>query len=487
MGKSQSLNSAIIMKFVERIGSQLVTIGLNIILARLLFPEDFGTLAILNVFIILAQSISQSGISSAIVQRANADDKDFSTGFVLSIGIAAMLYGLIFLSAPWIAKFYNMGEITLYLRVLALVLFPGALNTVLNAIAMCQMNYRPIMIAGISASITSCLLAVFFAVQGFGIWALIIQQGASIVIHTLVMEYLIRWRASIEFSIERAKSLLGYGNRIIIAGIIDNLYYDVESLFIGKSISQEMLGYFTNARTYPLRLIASIKDSIANVIFPAMSQQKGNSERIKSITQYSIRLFTFIVFPIMFGMALVSEEFIVLFLTDKWIHSLVPLRCFCVSFSLMALSSPNIQGIKAAGDSKLVLRIETFRKSVLFTALLVALKISPMVNTIAYTSMISTIVMALIIVQICGSRVKYGLMEQLKDIWLNILATATMAVVVYFVGISPVITGEPAIIKMGSKIICGIIVYICTCAVTSNPIFMRLLHKLGARRRRIAK
>ncbi len=476
-----SLGSAISMKFAERLGTQIVNVVLNMVMARLLYPEAFGTVAIINVFIVLAQCISQNGISSAIVQKKEEDEADYSTGLVLGLGLATVLYAIIFVAAPWIGAFYNNPALTVYLRVLSLVLFPGALNTVYNAINMRKMQFKSIMISGIFSSITSCLLGVVCAYFGAGIWALIIQQGANVLLQTGILAALTKWKLSLHFSKESAKSLFGYGNRIVIAGIIDNLYYDAENLFIGKAMSQAMLGFFTNARNYPLRVISSVKDTIANVIFPAMAKEKGDTEKIRGIAKHSLQLFTFLVFPVMFGMALVAREFTISLLTEKWEQSIIPMQYFCVSLSVLAISSPNVQIVKALGLSQLVLYIEIMRKGAMFAALGIVLLLAPTINNVALGSMVATVLMALVVAQICGSKIGYGVLRQLWDIRRNLMAVVVMVVVLLakeaFLPLE-----NRMLLDMLLKVALGGVSYFGAALLTRNEILWEFLGKLRKRK-----
>jgi teichuronic acid exporter len=473
---SSSISSSIAFKFIERFGTQMVNLVLNVILARLLMPEDYGTLAILNVFIVLAQVISQNGINNALIQKADVDDDDYSTGLVLSLLISAGLYLLIFITAPFISVFYDMPSITIYLRVIALSLFPGAINTIYNAKVMREMKFKIVMITGMVSNTTSCALGVAAAYFGLEVWALIISQMSAVFILLFMFIIMLRWPIGLRFYKDRAKALFGYGYKIIIASIIDNLYYDFENLFVGKVMSREILGFYTNARTYPLRVVSSIKDTIAGVIFPAMANEQENNERMRDLAKKSIQLFSFVVFPLMIGFALVAKEFILVLLTDKWLTSLTPMIMFSIGLAFLSLSAPNIQIIKAKGYSGLYLKVECIRKGIILATLIATAAIWGTIDALSIGSMASTILTALFIMQVCGHTIGYSLFHQIRDVLKNIICVVVMAGVV--IGLSVVIGNKlPLIVMLVVKVFAGATSYILCAAIIKNPMLKEVIRR----------
>ena len=425
-----SVTSSVILKYLERFGTQIVTVVLNIILARLLIPEDFGTLAILNVFVVLAQAISQNGINLALIQKKTIDEDDYSTGFVLCFAFSALLYFMIFCGAPLVSFLYNTELITVYLRTISISLFPGAVNAIYLAKTMREMRFGIIMITGIISTISSCIIGVIMAYLGFGVWSLIFSQIILAVILCVTLTLSLKWKLAIIFSFQRAKSILSYGYKIVLGSMLDNLYYDVESLFLGKMFSRSELGIFTNARTYPLRIVSSVKDTIASVIFPAMSMKQEDDVAMREITKKSIQSFSFIVFPLMIGFSLVSKEFITLFLTEKWLGCLFPMQVFSIGVALVALRSPNTQIIKAKGNASLYLKLECIQKALLFLALIISASISRTINAISMGSLLSIILTTLITMELCGRKIHYGVFQQIKDIAPIIISVAFMSITI---------------------------------------------------------
>lgn len=439
-------------------------------------PEDYGTLAILNVFIVLAQVISQNGINNALIQKADVDEHDYSTGLVLSLLISAGLYVIIFIAAPFIAMFYEMDSLTIYLRVIAISLFPGAINTIFNAKVMREMKFKIVMITGMVSNTTSCALGVLAAYFGLKVWALIISQMSASFILLIMFIIMLKWRVGLNYSGDHAKALFGYGYKIIIASVIDNLYYDFENLFVGKVLSREILGFYTNARTYPLRVVSSIKDTIAGVIFPAMANVQENDTELRRLTRKSIQLFSFIVFPLMVGFALVANEFIIVLLTDKWLTSLLPMRMFSIGLAFLSLSAPNIQIIKAKGLSGLYLKVECIRKGIILTTLIATAVIWGNIEALSIGSMVSTIITTLFIMQVCGHKIGYDLIYQIRDVLKNLACVSVMAVAV--IGLNAVIYDRLSLIVMlFVKVFTGATTYVLCAVIIQNPMLKEVMRR----------
>ena len=476
--KEQGFGASVCMKFIERFGTQLVTIVLNVILARLLSPDDYGVLAILNVFIVLAQVITQYGINNALVQKQDISNVDYSTGLLLSMLISVLLYLVLYIISPFIASFYRNPNITLYLRVLSVSVFFVSFNAVYLAILMKKMQFRKIMIIGIASSISAGIVGVVLAYVGFGVWSLIIQQILSSFLQSVLLVIWVKWKYALHFSRTSASFILKYGGTISVAAIIDNLYYDVESLFVGKWFSQNLLGYYTNARTYPLRVISSVKDTISGVVFPAMSKVAGNVAEVKKLAKLSIRLFSFVVFPAMIGLALIAEEFVLILLTEKWLPIVFPMQMFCLAFAFLSISSPNIQVIKSLGKAKMNLIIEIVRKAMILCTLILVVLVFNTIDAVAIGFAISNIITAIGVAAVCGHQIGYELIEQFRDMLKNIVSLIIMILAITLIHI--ILPSDClGLMSMILKIIVGGVIYISSAFLLKNPIITMVMEKLG--------
>ena len=233
--------SSLFWKFMERGGTQGIQFIVQIVLARLLAPEQFGTIAIVMVFINLAQVFVQSGFNTALIQKKDADELDFSSVFYLSLFVAALLYILIFLTAPFIADFYRDPILMPVLRVLGFTLFFGAFNSIQNAYVSRNMMFKKLFYSSVGAILISGIVGVIAAYMGLGVWALVIQQLINQASITIIMWFTVKWRPKLIFSFKRVRVLFSFGWKLLASSLLDTLYLDLRTLIIGRIYSSSTL------------------------------------------------------------------------------------------------------------------------------------------------------------------------------------------------------------------------------------------------------
>ena len=248
--KSKVLSS-LFWKLMERGGTQGIQFIVQIVLARLLLPEDYGMIALITIFITIANVFVQSGFNTALIQKKDADEVDFSSVFYLSLFVAGLLYIILFFTAPFIANFYEEPQLISVLRILALTLFFGAFNSIQNAIVARKMVFKKLFFSSLGAVVISGIVGIITAYAGFGVWALVFQQLLNQVSITLILWFTVKWRPKLVFSFESIKSLFSYGWKLLVAALLNTLYMDIRSLIIGKIYSPAMLGYYNRGEQFP--------------------------------------------------------------------------------------------------------------------------------------------------------------------------------------------------------------------------------------------
>ena len=275
--------SGLIWRYAERCGAQGIQFIVQIVLARLLTPSDYGIIGLITVFIAIAQVFAQSGLGEALVQRKNADDKDFSTVFYFSIIFSIVLYGVLFLCAPIIASFYNMPQLTAVVRVLGISVIIASVNSVQQAYVQKTMQFKRFFWATLGGTIISAFVGIFMAYKGMGVWALVGQQLANQVIDTIILWITVKWRPKFIFSIKRMKELFSYGWKILCVAVFNTVYGNVYSLVIGKFYSAAELGYYNRGKQFPILIITNINSAIDSVLFPVMSEVQDEKQRLKNM------------------------------------------------------------------------------------------------------------------------------------------------------------------------------------------------------------
>jgi O-antigen/teichoic acid export membrane protein len=441
-------------KFLERGGVQGLQFVISIILARLLLPEDYGILALVVIFITIANVFIQSGLNTALIQKKTVDQVDYSSVFFLSLGIATSLYVLLYFVAPFIARFYDNQSLVSVLRVLALTLFPGAFNSIQNAIVSRTMQFKRLFYSSIGAGIISGVVGISLAYLGYGIWALVFQQLINQVCITLILWFTVKWRPTLQFSLERVKVLFSFGWKLLVSSLIDTTYRDLRSLIIGKVYTPAMLGYYNRGEQFPKLVISNINGSIQSVMLPALAAHQDYADRVKSMMRRSIVTSSFIVFPMMVGLAVVAEPLVILLLTEKWLPSVPFLQIFCASFALWPIHTANLQAINAMGRSDIFLKLEIIKKVLGLAILAVSLPFG--VYFLALSQIVSGIISSFINAYPNKKLLNYGYGEQVKDILPSLGLSLFMGIAVYmilYLGLSPLLT-------MGIQILVGIIIYV---------------------------
>lgn len=434
MGKSTSVSKGLLWKLLERFGVSGAQFVLQIILARLLAPELYGVLSLMIIFTTIANVFVQHGFNMALVQNKDVDEEDFSSVLWVSLGIAGFLYGVIFFCAPTIAAFYEMPEIITPLRVLALMLFPGALNSVQVAKISREMNFRKVFFSNIIAIIVSGTVGIAIALCGGELWALVMQSMLNVFISCIVMRFTSRLKIKFVCNIARVKILFGFGWKILISHLIDTVYQDVRSLVIGKKYDNSTLGYYNKGKQFPQFLINSINSAIQSVMLPAMSAEQDDKVKVKSMMRTSMIVSSYIIFPMMAGLAAVSAPLVSILLTDKWLPCVPYLQIYCFTLAFYPVHTCNLQTINAMGRSDIFLKLEVIKKIVGISALVLVLIFFDSPIAIAMTGVFTTFISCFINAYPNKKLIAYSYLEQIKDILPSFLMAICMCIVVLLIG-----------------------------------------------------
>lgn len=413
---SKTISEAFFWKFAERIGVNGTQFILQIILARLLTPNNYGMLSIMIIFITLANVFIQRGFSTALIQNKNVTEDDYSSVLWVSLFISAVAYGLFFFSAPLISSFYKMPNLTLPFRVLLLVLFPGAINSVQIAKVSKEMNFKIIFLGNFFGILISSVVGIVLALYGLGVWALVTQTILNITISCLVMHSIIDLRFKLVFNKKRVTVLFSFGWKLLVSSLIDTLYQDLSSLVIGKKYSSSTLGYYDRGKQFPQAIISIINTTVQTVLLPAMSKEQDNVKKVKDMVRKSITLSSYLIFPMMAILAGISFPLISLLLTNKWLPSVPFLQINCFVFAFWPIHSCNLQALNAMGRSDIYLKLEVIKKCYGIFALIIAIFLFESPLAIAATGMVTTVVSCFVNAAPNKKIIGYSYSEQMKDI-----------------------------------------------------------------------
>lgn len=446
--------SSFFWKFGEQVSSQLVSFILSIILARLLTPNDYGVVALVNVFIIIANVFVTSGFGTSLIQKKGSNEVDFSTIFYLSELVSIVIYVIIFFCAPYIAEFYNKPEMTLILRIFALQLPISAFNGIQQAYISKHLMFRKVFISTTISAIAAGIIGIVLAYAGFGVWALIYQYIFNTIIVSITLAIQIKWRPKMVFSWKAGKPLVSFGWKILVTSLLGQILNQLRSLILGKVYTAADLAYYNRGLRFPELISENVNSTISGVLFPVLSEYGNDTVKIKKGLRRSIRMSTFILMPLLFGLMATAKEVILLLLTVKWIQAVPFMQILCLSCVFDTVSNENIQALKAIGRSDIILKLELLKKPIYLALLILGIKIN--VFAVAATMSIYNLIAVIINMMPNSQLLGYSFSEQTKDILPALISSIIMSILVYFVGMIRL----PIIIIFILKILCGVVSYL---------------------------
>lgn len=420
-----------IWRLAERVGAEGVTFIVSIILARLLDPSDYGAISLITVFTSILSVFINSGMGTALIQKIDADDLDYSSLFYFNMVMCLLLYGVMFFSAPLIADFYNMPELTAYVRVISLTLVISGVKGIQQSYVSKNMLFKKFFFSTLGGTLVSAVVGVVMAYEGFGTWALIGQQLSNMVIDTAVLWITVKWRPKWMFSFKRLKKLFSYGWKMLASALLDTTYNQLRSLIIGKVYSSADLAFYNKAYTFPNVVISNINTSIDSVLLPSLASVQRDRETLKAITRRAITTSIYIIAPFLMGLAACGESIISILLTDKWLPSYPYMVVICITFMFRPINTANLNAIQAMGRSDIFLKLEIIKKIIGIIAVLITFKISVM-------AMVLSLLVTIVLSQITNSwpnkkLINYSYIQQIKDVLPSILLASFMGICVYCV------------------------------------------------------
>ena len=454
MQRKGNVISNFLWRFAERCAAQLVTLIVSIILARILTPSDFGTVSLVMVFTTIMQVFVDSGLGTALIQKKNADDLDFSSVFYFNFAVCLILYAGMFIAAPYIAGFYNDVSLTPIIRVISLTIVISGVKGIQQSYVSRNMLFKRFFFATLGGTIFSAFLGIGMVYAGCGVWSIVAQQLSNTAIDTLILWITVKWRPKKMFSWSRLKSLLSYGWKLLASSLLDTVYNNLRNLVIGKIYTSADLAYYNQGDKFPKVVITNINASIDSVLLPSMSGEQENCERVKSMTRRAIKTSTYIMAPLMMGLLFCAEPIVKLLLTEKWLPCVPYLRIFCFTYMFWPIHTANLNAIKAMGRSDFFLKLEIIKKVMGLALLLFTMRISVM--AMAYSLIVSGILSQIINSWPNWKLLNYNYFEQLRDILPSIIIAVGMGICVYFISFIPM----PTIVTLLIQIVIGAVIYI---------------------------
>ena len=453
---NKSVLSNFLWRFAERCGAQIIQFIVSIVLARILAPEAYGTIALVLVFSQILQVFVDSGLGNALIQKKDADDLDFSSVFWFNVVWCLVLYTMMFFCAPLISAFYNDESLTAIVRVLCLMVVVSGLKNVQQAYVSRTMQFKRFFWATLGGTIASAAAGISLALLGCGVWALVAQKLVNLMIDTTVLWFTVKWRPKFIFSFQRLKGLFSFGWKLLVSALIDTLYKNLRQLIIGKFYTKEDLAFYNQGIQFPKVIVENINTSIDSVLLPTMSKAQDDPARVKQMTRRAIKTSTYIMAPLMMGLAFCADTIVALILTEKWMPCVPFLQIFCITYMFYPIHTANLNAIKAMGRSDLFLTLEIIKKAVGLVVMFSTIWFGVLV--MAYSLLFTSVISQIINSWPNKKLMNYSYLEQLKDILPGMLLAVFMGVCVKLIEFLPF--GLPLIVTLILQVMAGAAIYI---------------------------
>ena len=470
-GLKKSTASGMFWTLSEQLCSRTVSFLVSIVLARLLLPEDYSIVSIVAIFFAVCSVFISGGLNTALIQKKNADELDYSTVLLASLAVALVMYAGMFASAPLIAGLYAKPLLIPVIRVMGLTFFIGAFKSVLSAYTSSHLQFRKFFFSTIIGTVISAFVGIAMALKGFGAWALVAQEMTNSFIDTMILFLTTRLKIRIACSVNRLRGLFSYGSKNFFSSLINTVYNQLTPMIVGLRFSTKDLAFYYKGRSFPDLVNYTLASTISAVLFPVISKVQDNLEDVRGITRRYIKTASYLFFPVMLGLFAVSDSMVTFILTEKWLPAAPYIRIFCVSYMFHLVAVGNIQAVQAIGRSDVVLILEIITKVLSVLTLVLFLFYSRSPEILALSSAVSSI-MGLVINAIPNRKlIGYRFRWQLADILPNLLLSTSMCVVVMLAGKIPL----PTFPLLAVQVLTGVVVYVLLSIVTKNESFRYIL------------
>lgn len=358
---------------IERLATQAIQLVIMLVLARMLGPHAFGLIGMLAVFIAISQVFVDSGFSSALIRKAERTESDFSTTFYFNIAVSLTCYLALFISAPYIADFYQQPALIDLTRVLGLTVCVNSLSLVQRAKLTIEIDFKTQAKASLASVGISSLVAIIVATNDYGVWALVAQTLTMATCNTLILNVIHPWLPKHPFSMKSFKDLFGFGSKLLVSGLLDTVFKNIYQIVIGKQFSAVEVGQFTQANQLSSMPAMTITTIIQRVTYPMMSQLQHNEDKLEAAYLLTLRLSAVVIFPLMFGLAVIAQPLINVVLGDSWQQAATLVSILSISFLLYPIHAINLNLLQVKGRSDLFLKLEIIKKVIISIILVITI------------------------------------------------------------------------------------------------------------------
>lgn len=416
---------------VDRFSSQGIQFIFSILIARMLLPSDYGVIAMLGIFLAVSQSFIDSGFGTALVQKIDRTETDFSTVFYFNVLVACFFYGLLWIISPYIAAFYDIPLLESVTRAVALTLIFNALGGIQNAKLTIAIDFKTRAKISLMCTISTGIIGLIMAYQGYGVWALVTQNIVNSVLNTTLLWLFVRWIPQRTFSMQSFRQLFGFGSKLLASGLLDTIYNNIYPLVIGKFFSASTLGVYSRASSLAQYPSSNLTSVLQSVTFPVLSSIQDDEERLGNAYRRLLRMSVFIIFPLMIGLSAVADPFIRLVLTDKWEGAIYLLQIVCFSMMWYPVHAINLNLLQVKGRSDYFLKLEIIKKIIGVSMLCITVPMG--IVAMCYGGICTSIICLGVNTHYTWKLIGYGFKRQMREMLPTLLHALVMGAIVWTV------------------------------------------------------
>lgn len=436
---------------------QGITFIVGIVLARLLSPSEYGLIGIVMVFVTVLNGVVESGFSTALIRKTDADNNDYNTMFLTNMVFSIVLYALLSFSAPAIAVFFDRPELVSLLQVMGVLLIVNALSITQQTILTKQLDFKTKTKASVISSLTSGAAGIVCAYIGWGVWALVVQQIWRQSLYTICLWFYIKWWPKLSFSRVSFRYMWGFGWKMLLSGLLNNIWNQLYQVVVGKFYNPATLGQYTRARDYARIFSENLTLVVQRVSYPALAGIQNDEERMVAAYRKVIKLTMFVTAISMISLGAVAEPLIVTLIGEKWIEAASYLPLICLSMSLYPLHAINLNMLQVLGRSDIFLYLEIIKKVISIGPILLGIFVS--INSMLWGTIVTGILSYFLNSYYTGKRLNYTSWMQIKDIYSSYLIAFIIALGVFYLKYLEL----PSIAILMMQIVCGAIIFYVLC------------------------
>ena len=414
---------------IDRFSSQGIQFIFSILIARMLLPSDYGVIAMLGIFLAVSQSFIDSGFGTALVQKIDRTETDFSTVFYFNILVACFFYGLLWIISPYIASFYDIPLLESVTKAVALTLIFNALGGIQNAKLTIAIDFKTRAKISLMCTISTGIIGLIMAYKGYGVWALVTQNIANSILNATLLWLFVRWIPQRTFSMQSFRQLFGFGSKLLASGLLDTIYNNIYPLVIGKFFSASTLGVYSRASSLAQYPSSNLTSVLQSVTFPVLSSIQNDEERLGNAYRRLLRMSVFIIFPLMIGLSAVADPFIRLVLTDKWEGAIYLLQIVCFSMMWYPVHAINLNLLQVKGRSDYFLKLEIIKKIIGVSMLCITVPIG--IVAMCYGSICTSIICLGVNTHYTWKLIGYGFKRQMREMLPTLLHALVMGAIAW--------------------------------------------------------